>query len=330
MAELEAEEAREAARKAEEERKKKEAALKRAEAEFQKKKAKQEAEAAAAAAKAAAKGGAKAKKGAAAAGLSGSSAAGPSASVPTMSVSMPAGVSVPTVSSFGALAATGYETEGSGRGRESAASTPEPADAAAGAGSEKEKSGKQRAKVGREASNSREPGSRVNGAVATSTGSVGSSAGGVGAAAGESAQGPAPSESYATLGVEALRAKWDTLLEGANKCKDAALQPRMLAQVQAMIEPVAAAGVSVKYGRKVLQRLEAVAPGRAALRAALNVTPHTVAGLEEAMGVARPALALLEPELVESVKVRHVCFCVGLYCMSHRYCMHESRAAGVG
>lgn len=66
------------------------------------------------------------------------------------------------------------------------------------------------------------------------------------------------------------------------------------------------AGISVKYGRKVLQRLEVVAPARTALREAMNAQPRKSSQLEAALKNARPAASLLDPQLLTDAEVR--CF----------------------
>lgn len=59
----------------------------------------------------------------------------------------------------------------------------------------------------------------------------------------------------------------------------------------------------MQYGRKVFQRLEAVAPARQALQAALSAVPQRSADLEAAIKAARPAASLLDPQLLVDAEV---------------------------
>lgn len=101
-----------------------------------------------------------------------------------------------------------------------------------------------------------------------------------------------------------LRRGWEELLEASMECRDPGRQAAFLQAVQALLPRVAAAGISVKYGRKVLQRLEAVAPAREALRAALAARPRTAGLLEAALKLARPAACLLDAPLLQQAEVR--------------------------
>lgn len=61
-------------------------------------------------------------------------------------------------------------------------------------------------------------------------------------------------------------------------------------------------GISVKYGRKVLQRLQAVGPARKALVAALTAAAAGLSQLdvlEEALAAAKPCRCLLEDDLLQ-------------------------------
>jgi hypothetical protein len=58
-----------------------------------------------------------------------------------------------------------------------------------------------------------------------------------------------------------------------------------------------------QYGRKVLQRLEAVGPARSALQAALSAQPVRSTELEAAIKAARPAAVLLDPQLLVDAEV---------------------------
>lgn len=77
-----------------------------------------------------------------------------------------------------------------------------------------------------------------------------------------------------------------------------------------MLPRCADAGISVKYGRKVLQRLQAVGPARVALTEALAAADNTasLAELEAALGAAKSCRCLLDDQLLQ------VCVCV-LYCV---------------
>jgi hypothetical protein len=66
-----------------------------------------------------------------------------------------------------------------------------------------------------------------------------------------------------------------------------------------MLPRCAESGISVKYGRKVLQRLQAVGPARQALMSALASNPPGLAELEEALGAAKVCRCLLEDDLLQ-------------------------------
>lgn len=68
-----------------------------------------------------------------------------------------------------------------------------------------------------------------------------------------------------------------------------------------MLPRCAESGISVKYGRKVLQRLQAVGPARRALVAALAAGPPGpgLNELEEVLGAARVCRCLLEEDLLQ-------------------------------
>lgn len=63
----------------------------------------------------------------------------------------------------------------------------------------------------------------------------------------------------------------------------------MLVQVQDMAERCAASGISIKYGKKVLGRLEKVAPARQELVAAMSAgaLARLQAAVDEARGLRR-------------------------------------------
>lgn len=66
-----------------------------------------------------------------------------------------------------------------------------------------------------------------------------------------------------------------------------------------MLPRCADAGISVKYGRKVLQRLQAVGPARKALTSALASRSPGLVELEEALGAAKVCRCLLEDDLMQ-------------------------------
>jgi hypothetical protein len=66
-----------------------------------------------------------------------------------------------------------------------------------------------------------------------------------------------------------------------------------------MLQRCVDAGISVKYGRKVLQRLQAVGPARSALQAALGSRIVLMDELEAALGACKSCRCLLEEELVQ-------------------------------
>lgn len=98
-----------------------------------------------------------------------------------------------------------------------------------------------------------------------------------------------------------LRRQWEAVLQEAGRCREEQEQPILLATVQRLLPVCNEAGISVKYGRKVLQRLEVVAPARASLQSAL-IPPWSAANLEAALRSARPAASLLNPALLTSAE----------------------------
>jgi hypothetical protein len=100
-----------------------------------------------------------------------------------------------------------------------------------------------------------------------------------------------------------LRKAFDELLEEAKDCKEPPKQQLFIDAIKALLPRAAALGISVKYGKKVLQRLETVQPAKAALLAALTTMPMQSSHLEAALKLARPAACLLEPELLTQAEV---------------------------
>ncbi|KAG1669063.1 hypothetical protein FOA52_003981 [Chlamydomonas sp. UWO 241] len=118
---------------------------------------------------------------------------------------------------------------------------------------------------------------------------------------------PGPSTAYpADDPLSALRSRWEALLEVAANCVDEAQQPLLLRQVQDMLPTVAKNGIGVKYGRKTVQRLEAVAPVWDALRAAIASTPPVRTDLQVALAAAKPVRNLLDPALVSAAEALEV------------------------
>lgn len=83
-------------------------------------------------------------------------------------------------------------------------------------------------------------------------------------------QQPDPEPEPEAVDVDSLRRDWEALLEEAARCLDPQQQPVLQARVEALLPRCQDAGISVKYGRKVLQRLQAAAPSRVALLEAVN------------------------------------------------------------
>ncbi|WIA12109.1 hypothetical protein OEZ85_012183 [Tetradesmus obliquus] len=99
--------------------------------------------------------------------------------------------------------------------------------------------------------------------------------------------------------LDVMRREWEVLLEAAARCKDQRQQPTMLARVADMLPRCSDAGISVKYGRKVLQRLQAVGPARTALQAALAAQPCSCDELEAALSACKSCRCLLEEDLLQ-------------------------------
>lgn len=66
-----------------------------------------------------------------------------------------------------------------------------------------------------------------------------------------------------------------------------------------MLQHCSDAGISVKYGRKVLQRLQAVEPARRALQSALSAQPCVYEELEAALSACKICRCMLEDDLVQ-------------------------------
>ncbi|KAF6256099.1 hypothetical protein COO60DRAFT_149160 [Scenedesmus sp. NREL 46B-D3] len=99
--------------------------------------------------------------------------------------------------------------------------------------------------------------------------------------------------------LDVLRREWESLLEQAARCRDQRQQPTMLARVAGMLPRCSDAGISVKYGRKVLQRLQAVGPARSALQAALAAQPRACEELDAALTACKSCRCLLEDDLLQ-------------------------------
>jgi len=97
-------------------------------------------------------------------------------------------------------------------------------------------------------------------------------------------------------GQAELRRDWDGLLAEAAGCRDGARQAALAAAVRAMAGRCAAAGVSVKYGKKVLGKLERAAAARGALQVALAGRGRGGrAALEDALEAARSVRGCAPP-----------------------------------
>lgn len=115
---------------------------------------------------------------------------------------------------------------------------------------------------------------------------------------------PTPEPEPEPVDVDALRKDWEALLETAAKCMDAQQQPAILTQVQDMMGRCCSVGISVKYGRKVLQRLEAVGPAREALAAALAAEPGSLrsSDMEAVLRECRPCRSLLDANMLRDLE----------------------------
>ena len=103
----------------------------------------------------------------------------------------------------------------------------------------------------------------------------------------------------AAISEEHLRREWEQLLEQAAKCKCPQEQAQLLVQVEQLLPCCIEAGISVKYGRKVLQRLQAVAPARSALEAAVGCGDRGSRGdMEAALAGCKNVRCMLEEGLL--------------------------------
>lgn len=96
----------------------------------------------------------------------------------------------------------------------------------------------------------------------------------------------------------ALRREWEDILNTASTCKDREQQTLMAAMLESLMPRVAAAGISVKYGRKILHRLHVVKEARSALQVAIATVPPSPALLEQAILDCRSVRCLLEERLL--------------------------------
>mmetsp|Transcript_1508 Transcript_1508/g.4371 ORF Transcript_1508/g.4371 Transcript_1508/m.4371 type:complete len:628 (-) Transcript_1508:199-2082(-) len=75
----------------------------------------------------------------------------------------------------------------------------------------------------------------------------------------------AAQEMKSNAAKEGLREQWTAILDEAVCCKDLKRLRKLSSRIAGMMASVAEAGVSIKYGKKVLQKLGKVAPAKAAL-----------------------------------------------------------------
>lgn len=86
-----------------------------------------------------------------------------------------------------------------------------------------------------------------------------------GGKAGDKAPAPPPSEGEGSRAQETvLRDTWAAMLEEAVGCTDLRRLAELMDAIGGMMDKVAAAGVSTKYGKKVLQKIGKVRPAAAA------------------------------------------------------------------
>ncbi|KAK9787368.1 hypothetical protein WJX73_002975 [Symbiochloris irregularis] len=103
--------------------------------------------------------------------------------------------------------------------------------------------------------------------------------------------------------VAELRQRWDELLVEAASSTDPARQQALLPMVQEMAEQCAASGISIKYGKKVLGRLEKVGPARQELREAMQGGGE-FKRLHAAVDEARGLRSLLQPEVLSRAETQ--------------------------
>eukprot|EP00798_Chlamydomonas_sp_ICE-L_P032123 gene32123-16642_t len=105
---------------------------------------------------------------------------------------------------------------------------------------------------------------------------------------------------------EELRTEWNELLEQGSKCLDPSKQIMLLAAIQDMLPRVQETGISAKYGRKVMQRLEAVTPARQALLEALSSDPPSRQALDAALKLAKPVQSLLVGDMYSQAELLYI------------------------
>mmetsp|Transcript_22077 Transcript_22077/g.55586 ORF Transcript_22077/g.55586 Transcript_22077/m.55586 type:complete len:432 (+) Transcript_22077:115-1410(+) len=115
---------------------------------------------------------------------------------------------------------------------------------------------------------------------------------------------PPPGEDVAALQEAALRETWAGLLEEAVGCMDVARLAELTDAIGGMMEQVAAAGVSTKYGKKVLQKIGKVAPAKQQLAKAMAKKDVPIAELQAAVESANAVRRHLPPGSVEEAEGR--------------------------
>lgn len=82
-------------------------------------------------------------------------------------------------------------------------------------------------------------------------------------------------------------------------CQSSPDASAVVCRLTAKLQSCSDAGISVKYGCKVLQQLQAVGPAREALQSALGSEPFAYEKLEAALSGAKGCRCLLEDNLVQ-------------------------------
>eukprot|EP00193_Tetraselmis_chui_P003771 CAMPEP_0177757304 /NCGR_PEP_ID=MMETSP0491_2-20121128/3570_1 /TAXON_ID=63592 /ORGANISM="Tetraselmis chuii, Strain PLY429" /LENGTH=628 /DNA_ID=CAMNT_0019272943 /DNA_START=241 /DNA_END=2127 /DNA_ORIENTATION=+ len=115
---------------------------------------------------------------------------------------------------------------------------------------------------------------------------------------------PAAEEPIKSPPAADIRETWAALLEEAVSCTDLPRLVELMEAIEALIEEVGAAGVSTKYGKKVLQKLAKVAPAKAQLSKAMAAKEVSIPELQAAVEGANAVRRHLPVGTVEAAEAR--------------------------
>eukprot|EP00891_Asterochloris_glomerata_P002653 jgi/Astpho2/2653/Aster-x0113 len=106
----------------------------------------------------------------------------------------------------------------------------------------------------------------------------------------------------AAQGADGLRRQWEALLNEAALCKEELRQLKLAHAIKQLLPQVHQVGISTKYGRKVLTRLEKVQAVRDELYAAKFEQPANMGRLRKALDDAAAYSTLIDASLLASIQ----------------------------